>query len=181
MSRLSSGWVAWSLPILKASTPSSPDSHAQPRQSRPPTLNSEEPSTLPVALIAGLGLASSLAMNEAAARGKACATVRDLGVAALRKIGAHLNGDIEHMATNTLNFSVPGVDSEAAIVALKDIVAISNGSACTSQSYEPSHVLTAARFDEDQIAGALRLSWSHTTSEVPWTEITRRLAALSAS
>jgi len=43
MSRLSSGWVAWSLPILKASTPSSPDRHAQPRHGYPPTLNSEEP------------------------------------------------------------------------------------------------------------------------------------------
>jgi cysteine desulfurase len=71
-----------------------------------------------------------------------------------------------------MNFTVPGVDSEAAIVALKDLVAISNGSACTSQSYEPSHVLSAAQLPADQIAGALRISWSHLTDCVDWAAMT---------
>ncbi len=57
------------------------------------------------------------------------------------------------------------------MVALKDIVAISNGSACTSQSYSPSHVLTAMGLSEDHIKGALRISWSHLTPEVPWERV----------
>jgi hypothetical protein len=52
---------------------------------------------------------------------------------ALEPLGIKFNGDPERNVPNALNFSVPGVDSEAAIVALKDIVAVSNGSACTSQ------------------------------------------------
>jgi cysteine desulfurase len=40
---------------------------------------------------------------------------------------------------HVLNLSFPGIDSEALIVALKDLVAISNGSACTSSSYTPMY------------------------------------------
>ena len=49
------------------------------------------------------------------------------------------------------------------MVALKDEVAISNGSACTSASYNPSHVLKAMGLPDDEIAGAIRLSWCHMT------------------
>ena len=38
---------------------------------------------------------------------------------------------------HVLNLAFPGIDSEALIVALKDLVAISNGSACSSSSYTP--------------------------------------------
>ena len=86
-----------------------------------------------------------------------------------------MNGDPDRTIASTLNFSIPGVDSEAAIVALKDVVAISNGSACTSQSYEPSHVLVAAGLTEERIAGALRLSWGYSTINVPVEAIAQRL------
>lgn len=94
------------------------------------------PGTLPVALIAGLGLASSLALKEHAQRMERCAAIED-ALRALEPLGTVPNGDAESTAAHTLNFSLPSVDSEAAIVALKDLVAISNGSACISQSYEP--------------------------------------------
>jgi cysteine desulfurase len=136
------------------------------------------PGTLPVALIAGLGLASALALTEAATRSRACQAIKDELLTVLEPLGIEFNGDPERSVPNALNFSVPGVDSEAAIVALKDIVAVSNGSACTSQSYEPSHVLTAAGLPEDQVAGALRLSWGASTTGVPATEIARRLRSL---
>jgi cysteine desulfurase len=137
------------------------------------------PGTLPVALIAGLGLASSLALKEHDGRTQQCEAIKALALAALAPLGIVMNGDAERVVAHTLNFSVPGVDSEAAIVALKDVVAISNGSACTSQSYEPSHVLTAAGLPDNQIAGALRLSWSHLTPEAPWDEVADRLSQLS--
>jgi len=64
------------------------------------------------------------------------------------------------------------------MVALKDVVAVSNGSACTSQSYEPSHVLTAMGLPDDVVRGALRLSWCHLTPDVAWEEMATRLADL---
>ena len=101
------------------------------------------PGTLPVALIAGLGTASNRAQGGRRSSGGQSAEEQML--AALLPLGAELNGDPERTVATTLNVSIPGVDSEAAIVALKDVVALSNGSACTSQSYEPSHVLAAGR------------------------------------
>jgi cysteine desulfurase len=136
------------------------------------------PGTLPVALIAGLGTAASIAMKDAQQRTERCLHLRRLALAALEPIGIVLNGALSRTVAHTLNFSVPGVDSEAAIVALKHLVAISNGSACTSQNYEPSHVLTAANLPKAQIAGALRLSWSHLTPDPPWSAIGSRLNAL---
>jgi cysteine desulfurase len=137
------------------------------------------PGTLPVALIAGFGLAAELARREHAERSRRCAAVQRAALAELKPLSIVLNGDPNRLATHTLNFYVPGVDSEAAIVALKDLVAISNGSACTSQSYEPSHVLIAAGLPEEQVAGALRLSWSYMTPAVDWGQIAGRLLRLA--
>jgi cysteine desulfurase len=136
------------------------------------------PGTLPVALIAGLGLASSLALAEHDARQQRAAEVKAAALAALEPLGIVQNGDSERAVPSTLNFAVPGIDSEAAIVALKDVVAVSNGSACTSQSYEPSHVLVAAGLSDEQIAGALRFSWSHLTAPVQWDVVADRLRRL---
>jgi len=138
------------------------------------------PGTLPVGLIAGLGLASTLALAEHQVRNDRCVAIKSDAVAAFEVLGAVMNGDRDRTVPHTLNFSVEGVDSEAAIVALKDVAAISNGSACTSQSYEPSHVLLAAGIPELQIAGALRLSWSHMTGAVDWKEISSRLSRLQS-
>jgi cysteine desulfurase len=137
------------------------------------------PGTLPVALIAGIGLASSLALKEHKMRRQRCEAIKVQALAALAPLGIVLNGDLARLVPHTLNFSVPGIDSEAAIVALKDVVAISNGSACTAQSYEPSHVLTAAGLQDERVAGALRLSWSHMTPDAPWAEVADRLSRLS--
>lgn len=139
------------------------------------------PGTLPVGLIAGLGMSSVLAMQEHAQRDVHCKRLQEAALRVLRPLGAMLNGDLERTVAHTLNVSIPEVDSEAAIVALKGVAAISNGSACTSQSYEPSHVLTAAGLPAAQIAGALRLSWSYLTPDVDWAEIAARLSALTGS
>lgn len=136
------------------------------------------PGTLPVALIAGFGIAASLALSDHAERSAGCAAIRRAALAALEPLGIVMNGDPDRTIDHTLNFSVPGVDSEAAIVALKELAALSNGSACTSQSYEPSHVLTAARLPERQVSGALRLSWSHLTPRVDWSGLASRLGSL---
>jgi cysteine desulfurase len=137
------------------------------------------PGTLPVALIAGLGTAAELALREHAERARSCAAIQNAALAALRPLGIILNSDPDRLVPHTLNFSIPGLDSEAAILALKDIAAISNGSACTSQTYEPSHVLASAGLPSGLIAGALRLSWSYLTPPVDWRQIANRLQGLA--
>lgn len=137
------------------------------------------PGTLPVGLIAGLGAASALALAEHSERNRQCLSTKEQALAALGPLQFASNGDADRTVSHTLNISLRGIDSEAAIVALKDLAAISNGSACTSQSYEPSHVLVAAGLTASQIAGALRISWSHLTPEVDWSEIADRLIELT--
>ncbi|EID14666.1 cysteine desulfurase DndA [Mycolicibacterium phlei] len=137
------------------------------------------PGTLPVGLIAGLGTAATLARRHHAERAAICAEIKRQALDALLPLGIVLNGDPARTVEHTLNFAVPGVDSEAAIVALKDLAAVSNGSACTSQSYEPSHVLVAAGLPSEQIQGALRLSWSHQTGQCDWPGIAAALSRLT--
>ena len=136
------------------------------------------PGTLPVPLIVGFGVAAELAQENVEKRKKRCAAIRAEALAALSPLGIRLHTDPEQTLPHVLNFSVDGVDSEALMLALKDLAAISNGSACTSQSYEPSHVLKAMGLPESAISGAVRLSWCHMTPEVDWRAIADRIASL---
>lgn len=136
------------------------------------------PGTLPVHLIAGLGLASEIAVRDNLKRHKACLRFRESLKASIARMGGVMNGSDEHCLTHVLNVSLPGIDSEAALVALKGVIAISNGSACTSTSYSASHVLVAMGLEQDRIETALRLSWSHLTQSVNWTEVETRIAQL---
>ena len=79
---------------------------------------------------------------------------------------------------HVLNLAFPGIDSEALIVALKDLVAISNGSACTSSSYTPSHVIKAMGYSDDEANEAVRLSWCHLTGDPPWDDVAARVRML---
>jgi cysteine desulfurase len=127
------------------------------------------PGTLPVPLIAGFGLAAEQLNKNSQAWWSQCAKIKAGAVAAFKNIGANVHG--VNSLPNVINISVPGINSEAAIVALKGIAAISNGSACTSSSYTPSHVLEAMGLNEEEIQGALRFSWCHMTGDVPWNDM----------
>ena len=91
-----------------------------------------------------------------------------------------INGDPERCQAHVLSFAVPGLDSEALILACKDLVAISNGSACTSSSYQPSHVLEAMGLSRTAVGGTVRLSWSHSTELVPWSGLLDRMLSVSS-
>lgn len=139
------------------------------------------PGTLPVPLIAGLGEAARLALAEHASRSKACLAFRKKVLAALMTLDPLINGDPERTMPHVLNLSIPGVDSEAVMVALKGLIAISNGSACTSATYKPSHVLQAMGFPIDRIQQALRISWCHMTPEVDWLAVVSLIQSLRAN
>jgi len=129
------------------------------------------PGTLPVPLISGLGEAAKLALTSHKTRNQKCLAIRDEAVKTLTAIGGIINGDNKKVMSHVLNISFPGLDSEAAIVALKAVVAISNGSACTSQNYAPSHVLEGMNLSKERIQSSLRISWCHMTPEVDWDDM----------
>jgi cysteine desulfurase len=136
------------------------------------------PGTQPVALIVALGKAAELALKDNAKRMARCERMKQQAVAAFQQVGGSLTGDQARAIPSTLNVAIPGLDSEAVMLALKEVVAISNGSACTSQNYTASHVLTAMDLPEDQIKGALRLSWCHLTSDAPWERVVESIQSL---
>lgn len=133
--------------------------------------------TLPVALIAGLGAAAELAHREHGMRERFCKVFKRRLLESLAPLNPVINGDPSRAIPSIVNLSIPSrvgdtfVDSEAVMLALKEVVAISNGSACTSQTYAPSHVLTAMNLNVDRVQGALRFSWSHLGAEPDWIQL----------
>lgn len=129
------------------------------------------PGTLPVSLIVGIGVAAELALQNHAKRSEVCRAIRGRVLDTIKPFELIFNGDLERSLPHTLNFSLSGIDSEALMVALKDEISFSNGSACTSHSYTPSHVLKAMGLDKTSIHSAVRLSWSHLSEEPDWQKI----------
>ena len=126
------------------------------------------PGTMPVPQVAGFGLAAELAVQEAGTRATRCAAFRDALLNGLAPLEPVVNGELSRVVPYIVNLSVPGLEAEAAIDAWRDLVAISNGAACTSQSYTCSHVLSAMGLPAWRRDGALRFSWSATTSTPDW-------------
>jgi cysteine desulfurase len=136
------------------------------------------PGTQPVHLIVGLGLACELAQKQHQARAECCRALRTQALAALQPLGMEINGANEHILPHVLNCSFTDLDSEAVMLAWKGVIACSNGSACTSSSYTPSHVLTAMGLAPERIRGAVRLSWCHMTGAVDWAAATEAIQGL---
>jgi cysteine desulfurase len=67
------------------------------------------------------------------------------------------NGHPTQRLPHTLNVYIPGVESRALIVQLPD-VAIATGSACTSASVEPSHVIAALGYEDIRAHCSIRIS-----------------------
>ena len=136
------------------------------------------PGTLPVALIAGLGKASELAMAEAEQRSQRAWAFRKRLLAGLASLKPQLNGDPERVLPNVVNLSFPGWDAESVMDAWQELAAVSDGAACTSQSATCSHVLAAMGLTGERIEGAVRLSWCHFTPEP---DLPAMVAALQGS
>ncbi|MCL1076577.1 cysteine desulfurase DndA [Parashewanella spongiae] len=132
------------------------------------------PGTLPVALIAGLGESARLSLSHSEQWQEHCQKLKNKAVEELSCFNIQVNGD--NTSASVLNFSIPGLNSEAALVALKGVIAVSNGSACTSSSYTPSHVLTAMQLDDERIDSAIRMSWCYMTKELPLEEMKERIS-----
>lgn len=116
-----------------------------------------------VASIVGFGRAAELAAKEVVAESKKLAELRDhLYKGITGKIDhVRLNGHPTKRLPNTLNISFRYLEGESIILNLDlEGIAVSTGSACTSGSLEPSHVLTAMGIDPVDSQGSIRFSLS---------------------
>ncbi len=128
-----------------------------------------------MALVVGLGLAAELAHRDNKARLSRIKKVREEALAAFAPLRPTFHGASDRTMPHVLNLSFPGLDSEAVMLGWKGLAAVSNGSACTSHAYEPSHVLRAMGLDADCIRGALRISWCHLTDNVDWSMLATKI------
>ena len=142
-----------------------------------------------VASIVGMGKAIELAMESMESRNAYVSGLRDrLIEGILRRIPeTRLNGHRTQRLSGNVNVSIRYIEGEALLLSL-DMkgIAGSSGSACTSGSLDPSHVLLAIGLPHEIAHGSLRLSLSeeNTTEEVDYTidalvEIVERLRAMS--
>lgn len=142
-----------------------------------------------VPYIAGLGKACELAADFMSQEVTEVAVLRDRLEAGLLKScpDTRVNGDPKHRLPNTSNISFEFIEGEAILYHLSDIgIAASSGSACTSGSLEPSHVIRAMGVPFTAAHGSIRFSLSRFNSrdeidyvikEMP--AIVNRLRALS--
>ncbi len=128
------------------------DGGAQERNRRAGTEN--------VAGIVGLATAMERACSTVAQRSAHLTPLRDKLIAGLSKIPrSHLNGDAKNRLPGNVSFCFEGVEGESLLLML-DMkgIAASSGSACTSGSLDPSHVLLSIGLPHEVAHGSVRLS-----------------------
>jgi cysteine desulfurase len=92
--------------------------------------------------------------------------LRDRLLAALQSgiDGLLVNGTMEHRLQGNLNVSFPGISADALLMSLPEI-ALSTGSACSSATVEPSHVLRAIGISPDPAHGSVRFGLGRFNTE----------------
>ncbi len=110
--------------------------------------------------IVGLGVAAELAVKEIEDEGKKLVELRNALEDGIRERvdGVSVNGHPERRLPGTSNISFASVEGEAIIFLDIKGIAVSSGSACTSDSSEPSHVLVAMGVPPELIPGSIRFS-----------------------
>jgi len=125
-------------------------------------------STENVAGIVGFGAAAEIAVREMADENKKLVKLRDDFI---KKVltgisDSHLNGDPVRRLPNNVSFSLNYIEGEAMLINLDfEGIAASTGSACSSGSLEPSHVLKAIGLSYELSHGSLRFSLGKETTE----------------
>jgi len=133
--------------------------------------------TLAVPLIVALGAACEIADREMAQEAGRLAEFQQSMLSQLQAAVPDLvvNGDREHRFAGNLNVGFPGIDAMALMASLDD-VAVSTGSACTSESVEPSYVLQALGLPHSISAGSIRIGFGRFTTQSEIDYAARRIA-----
>ena len=113
-----------------------------------------------VASIVAMGEAARLAAELLESEAVRVAALRDrLETTCVEKFGAQRNGDKVARVPNTANLAFDGLESEALLLLLeREGICASSGSACSTGSIEPSHVLTAMGLTRSRALGSVRIS-----------------------
>ena len=121
--------------------------------------------TLNVPGIVGFGKAAQLRIQERKEEAARLEKLRDRLESALLELpGVSRNGSIRHRLSHVSNLSFSGVEGEELLLKVNQRVAVSSGSACTSISPKPSHVLHAMGISSDLGRASLRFSMGKDTS-----------------
>ncbi len=113
--------------------------------------------TLNVPAIVGFGKAAEIAKKELSAESNRIFNLREKLRQKIEKIGdVHINGNLKRRLPGNLNISFGGIEGETFLNELCEKLAVSSGSACTSATPEPSHVLKALGLGEDRIHTSIR-------------------------
>jgi len=134
--------------------------------------------TLNVPGIVALGAACQIAEAEMDVEARRLSELRDRLHSGIheRLDGVRLNGPRESRLPNNLNLAFEDVDGESLLMELDDL-AVSSGSACTSESPRPSHVLQAMGLPDRLAAASLRFGLGRWTSEEEVDYAANRVAA----
>lgn len=129
--------------------------------------------TLNVPGIVGFGKAAAIAQMEMTNEAIRLSQLRDkLETTLSTEIEAcSVNGASPHRLPQVSNLSFQHVDSEGLLMTFNQNIAVATGSACTSASLDPSHVLTAMGLSEDLAKSSIRFSLGKFTTEeeIDWT------------
>ncbi|MBE9200402.1 MULTISPECIES: IscS subfamily cysteine desulfurase [unclassified Nodularia (in: cyanobacteria)] len=113
--------------------------------------------TLYTPQIVGFGKAVEIALVEQETENQRLTELRQRLWEQLSQLsGVHLNGHPTQRLAGNLNISVEGVDGAALLLGLQPVMAVSSGSACSSTTTAPSHVLTALGHSEKLAYAAVR-------------------------
>jgi len=120
-----------------------------------------------IAAIIGFGMACELAANNVKQFARHTQQLRDQFEQGLQSLGVTLFSQKVARIPNTSFFAVSGIEGETLVMALdRKGFAVASGSACSSDSTEPSHVLLAMNVPADLARGAVRVSFGlHNTAE----------------
>jgi cysteine desulfurase len=115
--------------------------------------------TLNTPAIVGFGKAVEIAMEQQAEEAERVRKLRDELWDRLQAAvnGIKLNGHPEKRLPNNLNVVIPGVEAQALVVQLKNEIALSRGSACTTGNVEASHVIDAIDRGRETAFSAIRM------------------------
>jgi cysteine desulfurase len=122
--------------------------------------------TLNVPGIVGLGRAAAICGAEMPVESARLGSLRDRLLAGLQRPldGVVVNGSLAQRLPHNLHVSFDRVEGEALLMALGDL-AVSTGSACSSGTHAPSHVLQAIGAVGEQASASIRFGLGRTTSE----------------
>jgi len=136
--------------------------------------------------IAGFGLAAQLAAQNLNDTDR-IKSLRDKLESGLRRISneAVIYAENAPRVINTTNLGLPGVPAETQLMSLDlEGIAVSSGSACSSGTFKPSHVLQAMGCSAEEAKCAIRISlgWKTTEADIDrllevWKKMTERLTA----